>query len=358
MRLEKICIITPTLEAGGTERVIAILSNYFQHKKHIQVHLILMVGGEIFFPVDKKIIIHRPSFNYKQSPKWFYLWKILQFTRNSLKKIKPNALLCFGGKYNSFVLIAALGLGIKTYISDRSRPGISYGKLLDFLNPYVYRLATGIISQTEGAKKWIYRQTRHKNIMVIGNPIPVSVLSNSDLKKENIILNVGRFIPSKQQELLIDLFIEINPKNGWVLHFLGDGENLQACIQKVKKLGFERKIKFYGNQKNVAPYFVKSKIFAFTSISEGFPNALGEAMAAGCACISFDCLAGPADLINSEEDGILIPLENVDQYKERLIELIENESLQTYLSKNAVNKIQYYEENSISQKFLNFIECH
>ncbi len=116
---------------------------------------------------------------------------------------------------------------------------------------------------------------------------------------------MGRFISSKQQSLLINIFDTIDDNN-WKLIFLGDGPKLQELKSKAKTKKSFGRIIFEGNVSNVDEYYAKSKIFAFTSNSEGFPNALAEAMSAGCACISFDCIAGPSDLIKDEINGYLI----------------------------------------------------
>lgn len=346
--MKKITLVIPTLTSGGAERVMSILANKLSEDDKIEVHLILYLRDERFYTISDKVIIHSPDFDYRKFSKIKSTLKTIKYIRQILKEIKPYSLLSFGGKYNALVLLSSVGLGIKSYISDRSRPGISYGKLQDLINPVVYRFAKGIIAQTSKAKEIAFKNTKHKNIAVIPNPIPnVDV---QEIKKEKIILNIGRFIASKQQLKLIESFASLQNKD-WKLIFLGDGEHFEKCKELVSKLNMESQIDLLGVQKDVNNYLSKSMIFAFTSISEGFPNSLAEAMAAGCACISFDCVAGPSDIIDHNQNGFLVPMHDWDTYTKLLADLMQNENLRTKFGIEARNKANSFNEDEIVKEF-------
>ncbi len=345
---KSIALITPTLTPGGSERVMAEIANYIQRFKPEQIHFILLTGGDVFYNLDENIIIHRPDFDYRQFSRICFTLKIFRYLRTKLKEIHPVSLLCFGGRYNSFAIIASVGLGIKKIVSDRSMPGISYGIFIDTLNKLMYKRATAIIAQTNYAKKIILKNLKHPNIKVIGNP--VTYFPISDMKRENIILNVGRFIETKHQDWLIEYFEEIDDDN-WSLWFLGDGPLMKKCIEKANQSKLKDRIIFWGNQKVIDDFYNKSKIFAFTSTSEGFPNALAEAMSAGCACISYDCIAGPADLIEDTINGYLIDVRNHKQYVEMLKKLLINEEIRSNFGAQSKEKIDKYSSEYICQEF-------
>lgn len=350
--VKKITLVIPSFTSGGAERVISQIAIYFAQQPNIEVALVCLIKGPLFYQLPPQVKIVAPDFEHRQYNRAIFTYKIFRFLRKYLISQRPDTVLSFGGKYNSFVLMAAMGSGIPIFVSDRSRPTISYGRFLDWLNPIMYRRAAGIIAQTSIAKEVASQKTNHRNIAVIGNPI--RAIAAPDRSRENIILNVGRFIKSKHQVKLVEYFANIRPI-GWQLVFLGEGQYLQETKQRAIDLGIDGQVVFAGTTTQVDDYYRRAKIFAFTSTSEGFPNALGEALSAGLACISFNCVAGPSDLIEEGINGFLVPELVDDLYIQQLKTLIENESLQQSFSKNALINIQRYRANEICEAYLKFI---
>ena len=101
--------------------------------------------------------------------------------------------------------------------------------------------------------------------------------------------------------------------------------------------------------------YAKAGIFVMPSRSEGFPNALAEALCAGCCCVSFDFIAGPRDLIEDGVNGVLVEAENYVMLGEKLSELVINKKDRELFGINAeLTKIKL-ENLKISEMYLNFI---
>jgi GalNAc-alpha-(1->4)-GalNAc-alpha-(1->3)-diNAcBac-PP-undecaprenol alpha-1,4-N-acetyl-D-galactosaminyltransferase len=346
----KICLIIPSLHAGGMERVMSELANYFCKEITIEVHLIILSKKKHFYKLDSNIIVHEPSFNIIGL---LGTLKLIRYLRMKIIEISPNSILSFGEMYNSFVLISLLGLKQKIFVSDRSKPDKDWGFLHNNLRVILYKKAFGIISQTNYAAEFIKNKIKHSNINVIGNPFN---LNNSEkiLSRKNIILTVGRMIKSKQHEHLIQIFNQIEIP-GWELHFVGDGPEKQNLLDLTAKLKIQDKVIFHGNQKNVADFYNSSKIFAFASNSEGFPNVLGEAMSKGVVPISYNFIAGATDLITDNVNGCLIELNNQQMFKEKMEELMINENKIISLSNNAIESMNKFDINIISKEYLNVL---
>ena len=199
---------------------------------------------------------------------------------------------------------------------------------------------------------------RHPNISVIGNPIRKIVGQDGSVSRENIVLMVGRLIKTKHQDKLIELFVKIN-KPGWKLVIVGydhlKQNNMERLQSIVKALNAEDRVELAGKQSNVEAYYLKSKIFAFTSSSEGFPNVIGEAMSAGLPVVAFDCVAGPAEMITDNKNGFLIPLFDYALFEHRLSLLMNNELLREQMGMCAKESIQHFDVQHIGDRFYNFM---
>jgi GalNAc-alpha-(1->4)-GalNAc-alpha-(1->3)-diNAcBac-PP-undecaprenol alpha-1,4-N-acetyl-D-galactosaminyltransferase len=354
----KICLIIPSLHAGGMERVMSELITQFAKKNHIELHLVLYgLKREIFYKLPQNITIHKPDFEFNNRFRLFSTLRTIWALRKIVTKIKPTTVLSFGELWNSFVLIALIGKSYPIYVSDRCQPDKSLGKLHDQLRKILYPKATGIIAQTAIAKSIYLNQFKHDNIRVIGNPIRI-IDNMNDITKENIVLSVGRLIKTKHHDELIKLFVKINKVN-WKLVIVGDDalkqNNMIRLQALVKELNAEELIILAGKQSDVDSYYLKSKVFAFTSSSEGFPNVIGEAQSAGLPVIAFDCIAGPADLIENNKNGYLIPLFDYIQFEDKLRYLMDNSALCESMGNYAQTSVKQFEANSISNKFYNFI---
>jgi GalNAc-alpha-(1->4)-GalNAc-alpha-(1->3)-diNAcBac-PP-undecaprenol alpha-1,4-N-acetyl-D-galactosaminyltransferase len=350
----KICLVISSLRHGGSERVISELANSWAKNRQLEIFLVLLTNQEQFYEIDSRVTVITPSKNYKKNriSKTFYKIWTLYFIRTTLTKIKVDRVLSFGERYNNIVLLALMFTKFKVFVSDRNNPYMDIGRIHMFLRKYLYRNCTGIIAQTETALAILSKNTKIKNILVIPNPLRKIV--EKQISKENIILNLGRNVPQKNQLELIDIFSKCNYDN-WQLKILGNGPLREQMLLKVKALSLEQHIQILKFSRDVDRYFSEASIFAFPSLYEGFPNALNEAMAHGLACVSYNCPTGPKDIIKDNVNGFLIPLSDKDKFIERLSTLMKNEELRKSFSLEAKKVNKLYSSEVITKRYLNFI---
>jgi GalNAc-alpha-(1->4)-GalNAc-alpha-(1->3)-diNAcBac-PP-undecaprenol alpha-1,4-N-acetyl-D-galactosaminyltransferase len=248
-------------------------------------------------------------------------------------------------------------LNLHIYVSDRCQPDKRLGIFHDLLRRLLYPNAAGVIVQTSKAKETYQRLLPNTKLIVIGNPIR-AIPTEPEAKRENIVLSVGMLIRSKNFDALIKLFAKINVPD-WKLVIVGDDVHKQQNKVKlqtlVKELKYEDKVIFAGLRSDVDTFYRKSKISAFTSSSEGFPNVIGEAMSAGLPVISFDCTAGPSEMITDGKDGYLIPVNDYSLFQERLEQLMVDTQLRKEMGSKAIESIQKFSINNIGAKYFSFI---
>lgn len=345
----KICLTNATLHCGGAERAISELANYLVTRNY-DVTIFLLFKKEIFYTLDKRVKIVEPAFSRENTNKYWYGVKTIGYIRRSMKQIDPDVILNF--IFPSFFLLCTTGLNYPIYISIRNNPANKIKIDPVWFRRLTYRRARGIIAQTSYAAKLIYQQVKHPNIKVIPNY--VREVSTKNITAKNIIVTVGRLVANKGHEDLLDIFASIK-NDGWQLMFAGDGPLRNSLERQAKTLGIEKQTVFAGFQPDIDAVLQQSKIFAFCSYSEGFPNALLEAMATPLPCISYNCNAGPADLITDGKDGFLIPVGDKKMFAEKLQQLMEDEDLRISFTGKAKETIKAFHPDKLAQSYLDFI---
>jgi len=334
------------------------LIDEFSKKPGVEIHLVLYgLKRDIFYKIPDSVHIHRPAFSFNNNFRLFYTLRTLLFLRRRIKHIHPDTVLSFGELWNNFVLLALYGTSYPVYVSDRCQPNKSFGKLHDNLRKWLYPKAKGVIAQTQLAKNIYQKQFNHSNIKVIGNPIR-KIPKDSEIQKENIVLTVGRLIETKHHDQLINTFLNVRMPN-WRLEIVGDDALKQKNRSKlgtlIQRKGAEQYVSLEGRQENVESYYLKSKIFAFSSSSEGFPNVVGEAQAAGLPVVSFDCVAGPSDMIEDGVNGYLVPVFDWEKFGKKLAVLMEREEKRKKMGEQARKTIQEFSASVIANKYFKLI---
>ncbi|MDD2798969.1 MAG: glycosyltransferase [Bacteroidales bacterium] len=329
--MKKICIALPALGCGGTERTAALLGNYFAQKGY-SVTFLLLFSGDVFYEIDSKAKIVSPEFNREKMNRFAYLFLLIFFIPKAIKQINPDRLFILG--YISLFLFSLI-LQKKKYkiiISNRASPLRSLFKGYQTIRNLLYKTADGMIAQTYFAKGIYEQRIGHKRITVIPNFL--REIHRQEVPKEKIVVTVGRMVPEKGHEYLLKAFAKADTAD-WKLAIVGGGYLEQEMKTLADELGISEKVIFAGFSKDVDLWLSKSGIFVLSSLTEGYPNALIEAMSLSLPCISVDCVAGPSEIITNNENGILVPVRDENALAEIIAILIANEDLRNKLAENA-----------------------
>lgn len=345
-------MVTPSLYVGGGQRYISEIANYWDKLNH-DITVIVLCKKDVFYKLSPTIsIIKLKSSNNGKVGNPYVAIKTIVELRKTIKALDPIFTLSILGSINILTIISTFNLKTKVFIRDAFSPSRKRGFFEGLGRKYLYKKANGIIAQTEEIKLNIEKESRANNVNVIGNPVR-DIEMTSFNKRDKIVLNIGALIPRKGQKYFIKACSQLKSQ-GWKFVILGEGnyrKNLESIISE-NDLG--DCVKLIGNEKNVDKWLKRSSIFVFPSLLEGLPNALIEAMAAGLACVSFDCETGPRDLIIDNENGFLVPIGDFDQLKLKIRTLMDDDKLRLKFSTNANITSKRYKSNVIGEKVLEF----
>ena len=173
-------------------------------------------------------------------------------------------------------------------------------------------------------------------VELVYNPINLEIIKkkaeNINLKYKNYLnddyfLQVSRLTQQKQPEHLVDIYYKLKQCGiKEKLYFIGDGEKVELIKQQIKKYKLENDVILLGQIENPYPFFKNAKLFVHTAKYEGLPTVLLESLAFGTPVVSYDCPTGPKDILGkNSEYGELIPLNNKDEFVEKVYGLMNND---------------------------------
>ncbi len=354
----KIALIISSLSSGGAERVMADMANFWV-RHGVEVLLITFSNSNVidFYKIEESVRRFYIGERRQASDifgKVFFNFSRLLALRQVLQREKPDCAISFMDSTNVLAIIAAIGTEVDVIVSVRNNPAVRHLPLAwRFARKITYRYARYIVAQTAGAAKWITRCCGG-NVVVIPNPLrPMPV---NKVKRETIVLAVGRMIPEKGHDILVRAFAEISalcPE--WSLVLLGDGP-IKEDIQKLADiLGIHGRILMPGNVLNVEGWMARAGLFVLPSRSEGFPNALMEAMGMGLAVIASDCDHGPRDIIRDGEDGLLFASGEATALAQRMSWLIQDADHRVQMGIAARKAVERFAQDKVMAQWAGII---
>ncbi len=323
---KRVILFIADLAAGGAERVVSILANTWSADEAIEVLVVVLFDTTPFYELDPRVRYISLGMTPNESAlrRLANLITAVSRLRVLLRRERPAFVLSFIYKYNVFCLAATLGAGVPIIVSERDNPLEDGLEFIWLMRRIFYPAASGLITQSEMSRRVMQERTACKDITIIPNPVdPLAVADPA--ARENIILNVGRLFEKKGQSDLLRAFAALDAP-GWRLVICGDGPTRQTLQALARTLGVADRVTFTGAVSDVGAQLRRARIFAFPSYSEGFPNALAEAMLAGLPCVSYDCPTGPSEIIQNGVNGYLVELGGVRELQDRLQELIADDS--------------------------------
>lgn len=347
--MSSIFVCFGTLESGGAERVLSVLSPYLADSFE-EVTYVMWRKGKRFYDLDSRIkVIELPELADSDN----IIRKAISF-RKMIKERHPELVISFLTPFNLLVLASLLHVDQKIAVAERNDPRfIKGGCIMNAIRRYLYNKADAIFCQTDKMAEF-FSGRLHDKTHVIYNPLFIDskfVGKALQTPKSKYIVSVGRLNSQKNYSMLIDGFNKFHASHpDYILRIYGEGELRPTLQSKINNLNLTDSILLPGNDKNVHENIANAQAFIMTSFFEGMPNALIEAMALGLPCISTRVL-GATELISHRNNGILIDT-TPEAIAQSLDEIVSNEELREYISQQAVNITSILDQHTISHQWV------
>lgn len=351
--IKSICFVMPNLIGGGAERVVSILANYFV-KHNVEVTIILLKSLNIDYKLDSRIKLITKYAEKKVSP-----IQQIKIIRELMNEDSNRCFISFLPHQSIYTIIAGVFKKNKIIVSLRDDPkNIMHGnKLLQLIHNFLYIFADKIVFQTNDARDYFPKIVRKKSKVIL-NPItenlPITNMENN--RKE--IVSFCRLNKQKNLPMAIDAFsIFVQEFSDYKYIIYGKGEEEETLKKLIEDKNMNDMIEIRDFDKNIFNNVVNSSMFVLPSNHEGLSNAMLESMAMGLPTICTDCPIGGARMvIDSYENGILIPVGDRDSLLNAMKEVAKNKELATKMSSKAIKIREILSPDKICTEWYNVID--
>jgi glycosyltransferase involved in cell wall biosynthesis len=316
----KIHFLLSSLSTGGAERVGALLTAAWARAGH-DVLLITTFSRDERPETALASDVRYESIARRLAPRsplrraWPF--RVMELAR-LFRAERPDVVCSFLSNVNIAAILAGRLAGVPVIVvSERTYPpAVDIGLGWRVARRLLYRFADAVVMQTADGLRWLNAAIPRARGYVIHNPVEIPIAQGSPLvppakycsAKRKLLLAVGRLSPEKRFDMLIDAFAGMAAERPeWDLAIVGEGPLRDELLAQAGRLGLEHRLHLPGRVGNPQTWYDRADAFALTSLFEGFPNALLEAIASGVPVIAIDCLTGPSELIEDGINGILLP---------------------------------------------------
>lgn len=349
------------------ERVMSVLASQLAERGNDVI--VTMNRNLVGYHIDPRVTLRWASNSKDFTGKESFIRKNIKHFYNKviydkhiareIKQLRPDIVISFMNCYSSIVFNHGKVPIVNSERNCLDRKNNLWEKFNRF---FMNRFFDKVVVLSRHDK--VYSSRWLKNTVVIPNPLSFTPLTEVEYKdsftRRKNILACGRLDePVKGFDGLIKAFASIADKYpDWTIDIAGGGKdkNLYNYQRIARQCGIEKQVIFLGHCSDVKGEMEKHSIFVLSSQREGFPNVLTEAMSLGCACVAYDCITGPGEIIVDTIDGLLVENQNILKLAQALSVLIENEELRYNLGKRAIEDVKRFSRDRVVNQWEEMIK--
>jgi glycosyltransferase involved in cell wall biosynthesis len=359
----KVIFAISSLAGGGAERLYVNLARQME-KRGLSV-LCLLGRGRRAYDLSGRVRVLAVS---GQDP----CARIARI-QTILQRESPVTVFSFLPQMNLEMIFAAMGLrGVRLIVTQHTTlSSLSGGDLeikeLKLATERFYPLADLVVAVSEGVRNDLRAQcglSSHK-VRVVYNGVDIGQIRA--LAKEKVtehpwfndrtplIVHIGSLRPQKDQKFLLRAFALLRRNADCRLAIIGDGPLAKELKAESRKAGIGNAVCFLGFQKNPFKFLKRASAFVLSSVCEGFPTVILEAMAVGTPVISTDCQSGPREIIRNGSTGLLVPLGDREALMKRMMLVLKDKRLAKKLASNARNYVRRFNIGKTADQYFSLL---
>ncbi|MDO1582786.1 glycosyltransferase [Rhizobium oryzicola] len=331
----------PALIGGGAERVCVLMANEMARRGHKVTLLVWNKDGPNADMVDHKVRLvsldlaaHHGKFGKIRT-----LLGVLK-TGLFLRRESPDAVFAYLEFANALTAISLLAAGSRALFfpsyhaaAELQVRGLAY-KVIKLFDRLTIKRATRAIGVSAGiGRDLVKRGFDPGNVVVIHNPVTCHARLNPEpyaweaalaaFGAGPVIITLGRLVSVKDHQTLLRAFSRLAPSRAAKLVVFGEGPLLSNLESLAYSLGISDRVLFAGYVNDPAACYACGDIFVLSSRTEGFGNALVEAMTFGLSVVSTDAPYGPREILDHGKFGELVPVGDADALAKAIDRAIE-----------------------------------
>jgi glycosyltransferase involved in cell wall biosynthesis len=322
-RSKRVAVYLPSLTGGGAERIFLILAAGLTHRGWSVDLVVAEEGGPLLREVSPRVrLVGLGASHVTRS--------VVPFA-SYLRRNRPDAVLTAMTHANLAAIAAVTISGIHTRLVVTEHQHLSTSlagsaarreRLFPLLIRLLYPRAARVVAVSHGVADDLAERTMlpRSMISVEKNPIRIEELRALgrvpprhawfEQGEPPVILGVGRLTRQKDFGTLVRAFGRVHDGRRVRLMLLGEGEERPMLEALVSSLGLAEDVQIMGFVPNPYPYYGAASLFVLSSLWEGLPTVLLEAMAFGLPIVSTDCPSGPKEILEGGRLGGLVPTED------------------------------------------------
>lgn len=357
--IKKILFVIGSMQAGGAERVAARLCNHWAKNSNIKITLLTSDKIENdFYEVAEEVV--RDSLRFEFSQVNFFQIIREQGSRffkikSKLRDINPDIIILSTTEISVRFLFNLIFSKKIIIVCEHNNYYALRSSFKRMCRRFLYKKASKILVLTN-RDRMNYLEKKiinSKKISVMPNPLGIE---NEKLSKPNdnkVLIAVGRLCVQKSFDRLLRVMKHI--REDYSLKIIGDGPEKENLERLILELDLSKRVQLIGKVKDISKYYTSSTLLLMTSKYEGLPMVISEANNFGLPVVSFNCPTGPAEMIESFKNGVLIDDGDIAGFAKTVNALLDDHDLLNNMRTLSFEMSKKYSIDKINLKWLETI---